>query len=58
MPPSGAPYCLGGHQGDSKRYDDATCTHFAGHFDGRGDATVQYQAYRPMEEVRGFHKSH
>jgi hypothetical protein len=31
---------------------------FADHFDGRGDAAVQYRAHRLMEEVRGFHKSH
>jgi len=41
-----------------KRNDDATCTHFAGHFDGRGDAAVQYCTHHPMEEVRGFHKNH
>jgi hypothetical protein len=26
-------------------------------FDGRCDAAVLYRAHRPMEEVRGFHKS-
>jgi len=31
---------------------------FAGHFDGRGDAVVRYRSHHPMEEVRGFHKSH
>jgi hypothetical protein len=53
-----APYCPGGRQGDSKQNDDATCTHFAGHFDGRGDVAVLYRAHCPMEEVCGFHKSH
>ena len=53
-----AQYCPGGRQGDSKRCNDATCTHFAGHFDGRGDAAVWYRVHCPMEEVCGFHKSH
>jgi hypothetical protein len=30
----------------------------AGHFDGRGDAAVQYRVHPLMKEVRGFHKSH
>jgi hypothetical protein len=33
-------------------------TNFAGHFDGRGGAQVQYRAYPPMEEVQGFTRSH
>ncbi len=53
-----APYRPGGRQGGSKRYDNATCTHFAGHFDGRSNVAVWYRAHRPMEKVRGFHKSH
>ena len=52
-----APYCPGGHQGDSKWNVNATCTHFAGHIDGRGNAAVWYHAHRPMEENHGFHKS-
>ncbi len=35
-----APYHPGGHQGDNQHNDDATCTHFAGHFDGHRDAAV------------------
>ncbi len=38
--------------------NETKCTHFAGHFDGRGDAAVQYHVHRTMEEVHGFHKSH
>jgi hypothetical protein len=38
--------------------NDATYTHFAGHFGGHRNAAVLYRAHRPMEEVRGFHKSH
>jgi len=30
---------------------------YAGHFDGRCDAAVQYRSHHPMEEVRGFHKA-
>ncbi len=33
-------------------------TNFAGHFDCRGGAPVQYRIYRPMEEVQGFTRSH
>jgi hypothetical protein len=33
-------------------------TNFAGHFDGRGSAPVQYRAHPPMEEVQGFGRSH
>jgi len=53
-----APYHPGGRQGDSKRNEDAKCTHFAGHFDGRRDAAVLYRTRCPMEEVCGFYKSH
>jgi len=53
-----APYRPSGHQGDSKQNEDAKCTHFAGHFDGRRNAAVLFCAHRPMEEVCGFHKSH
>jgi hypothetical protein len=35
-----------------------TCTYFAGHFDGHGDAPVRYRANCPMEEVQGFTRSH
>jgi hypothetical protein len=34
------------------------CTNFAGHFDCRDDAPVQYHAHCPMEEVQGFGRSH
>ena len=50
-----APYCPGGHQGNSKQNKDAKCVHFADHFDGQ---PVLYRAHRPMEEVPGFHKCH
>jgi hypothetical protein len=33
-------------------------TYKAGCFDGRGGVPVQYCAYRPMEEVQGFTRSH
>jgi hypothetical protein len=33
-------------------------TYKAGRFDGHGGAPVQYCAYRPMEEVQGFTRSH
>ena len=51
-------YCPGGRQGDNQHNDNATCTHFAGHFDGQRDAAVQYRAHHLMDEVRGFYKSH
>ena len=54
-----APYCPGGHQGNSKQNKDVICTHFDSHFDGHRDAVVPYHEHRPrMEEVHGFHKSH
>jgi len=53
-----ASYRPGGHQGDSKRNNDAKYTHFDGHFDGRRDAAVLYRTHQPMEKVHGFHKSH
>jgi hypothetical protein len=31
---------------------------FAGHFDGRSGALVQYCVHRPLEDVQGFGKSH
>jgi hypothetical protein len=34
------------------------CISFAGHFDGHGNAPVQYHADCPMEEVHGFPRSH
>ena len=37
------PYCPGGRQGDNQQNDDAA---------------VQYCVHCPMEEARGFHKSH
>jgi hypothetical protein len=33
-------------------------TQKGGHVDGCGGAPVQYRAYRPMEEVQGFTRSH
>ncbi len=33
-------------------------TNFAGHFDGRGGAPVQYCAHHSIEEVKGFVRSH
>jgi hypothetical protein len=33
-------------------------TNFAGHFDGRDSAPVQYRMHCPMEKVQGFGKSH
>jgi hypothetical protein len=48
----------GGCQGDSKQNKGANFVHFADHFDGHRGAPVLYHAHRPMEEVRGFHKSH
>jgi hypothetical protein len=53
-----APYRPGGRQGDNQHNDKATCTPFAGRFDGHRDAAVLYRAHRSIEEVRGFHKSH
>jgi hypothetical protein len=32
--------------------------HFAGHFDGHGDAPISYRAHRPIKEVQGFNGSH
>ena len=45
-------------QGDNQQNDDETCTHFAGRFGGHRDVAVLYRVHFPMEEVRGFHKSH
>ena len=53
-----APYCPGGRQGNNHHNNNATCTHFAGRFDGHRDAMVLYCAHRLMEEVRAYHKSH
>jgi hypothetical protein len=33
-------------------------TYKAGHFDGHGDAPVRNRVHCPMEEVRGFTRSH
>jgi hypothetical protein len=33
-------------------------TNFAGHFDGRGGAPVQYCTHRPMKKIQGFTRSH
>jgi hypothetical protein len=35
-----------------------TCTNFAGHFDGRGGALVQYHVDLLMEGVQGFTRSY
>jgi hypothetical protein len=32
-------------------------TSFAGRFDGRGSAPVQYRTHHPMEEVQGFSRN-
>ena len=53
-----ASYQPGSRQGNNLHNDNATCTHFAGHFDGHRDTAVLYRTHRPMEEVHGFHKSH
>ena len=53
-----APYRSGGRQSNNQLNSDGTCTHFVGHFYGLRDAMVLYRAHCPMEEVRGFHKSH
>ncbi len=60
MPPSGnySLYCPGGLQGDRKQIKSVICTHFDGRFDGHCNAAGLYPAYRLMEEVHGFHKSH
>ena len=47
-----------GRQGDNQHNNNGTCTRFAGRSDGHRDAAVLYRAHRPMDEVRGFHKSH
>jgi hypothetical protein len=49
----------GSRQGDSKRNEDVqNVPTLLAIFDGRCDVAVLYRAHRPMEEVRGFHKSH
>ena len=54
-----APNPPGGRQeGDNQQNNDAKCTNFAGRFDGHHNVAVQYCAHCPMDEVRGFHKSH
>ena len=41
------------------RIDDRkSWTCFAGHFDGHDDAPVRCRAYRPMQHVQGYLKSH
>jgi hypothetical protein len=63
-PPSGdyslhiAQAAARGCQSNYHHNNDATCTHFAGRFDGHCDAAVLYRVHCLMEEVRGFHKSH
>ena len=51
-------YRLIGRQGDNQHNDNATCTHFAGRFYDHRAVAVLYRAHHPMEEVRGFHKTH
>jgi len=52
------PYHLSGRKSNSKQKEDAEYVNFADHFDGHRGALVLYHAHRPMEKVRGFHKSH
>ena len=35
-----APYCSRGRHGNSKQNNNVKCTHFAGHFDGHGSASI------------------
>ena len=51
-------YRLDGRHGNSKQNHDVTCTHFDGHFNGHRNAAVLCHAHRPIEKIRGFHKSH
>ena len=50
-------YCPSSHLGDNQHNNNATCTHFAGRFDGHHVAAVLYRAHHPMEEVCGFLKA-
>ena len=52
------PYRLGDCQDDSKQNNNVLCTLFDGHFDDHCNVAVLYPAHHPMEEVKGFHKSH
>jgi len=51
------PYHPGGCQGDNQQNNDATCTQFAGRFDGPNGGPVLCCMHHRMEEVHGFHKS-
>jgi hypothetical protein len=61
MPPLGN-YLLGiapaAARATANKATTIPCTHFAGHFDGRGSAPVQYRPHHPIEEVQGFTRSH
>jgi hypothetical protein len=41
-----------------KQTTNNKCTYFSGRFDSHGDAPVRNRAHRPMEEVKGFARSH
>ncbi len=48
----------GGQLGRMPKKNDEKRTILAGHFDGRGDAPVRYQAHRPIEGVQRYGRSH
>jgi hypothetical protein len=43
---------------DNKSKMANKCTSFAGRFDGLGYTMLQYQAHRPMEDVKGNIRGH
>ena len=49
-----APYFPIGRQGGNQLNDDATCTHFAGLFDGHHDVAVLHHVHRPMRRFVAF----
>jgi len=47
------------HGSGQQRIDDnKICRLIAGNFDGHGDAAVRREAHRPMEDIKGFTRSH
>ncbi len=53
-----APYRLGSRQSDNQHNNDATCTHFAGCFDGHRHAAELYCTHRPVAYIKATKLQH
>ena len=53
-----APYCLGDRQGNNRHNNNATCTHFAGRFDGHRHVAVLYCTHRPVAFIKANKLQH